>query len=108
MQVSKMEWSKTEKEAAQAAFETAYRREIDALIETVSEKAGAIATLDDLWQLHDFLSARRHDIDGKYDDQPSSLMFVFARLVKENWLQIDELEGLNKDKLAKIVALSRM
>ncbi|WP_317616809.1 hypothetical protein [Nostoc sp. PA-18-2419] len=108
MQVSDTEWSTTEKQLAQAIFKRAYEREINALIEEVRAKASAIAELDDMWRLHDFLSARRHDIDGKYDYRYSVLIFVFARLVKEGWLSLDELNELNKDKLTKIAALARM
>lgn len=107
-QVSDIEWSKAEKRVAQQAFERAYAREIDALIKTVCTKAGAIAELDDVWRLNDFLNARRHDIDGKYDYRDSVLIFVFARLVKEGWLRLEELEGLSKDKLTKVAALTRM
>jgi len=35
-------------------------------------------------------------------------MIVFARPVKEGWLQPQELEGLDPSKRAKIAALSRM
>jgi hypothetical protein len=108
MLVSEIEWSKTEKKVAQAAFEKAYTREIDALIKEVREKASTIAALDDTWQLHDFLSARRHEIDGKYDYRYSVLIFVFARLIQEGWLHLNELEGLEKDKLTKVAALARM
>ncbi|MCP6760712.1 MAG: hypothetical protein NHB32_18640 [Fischerella sp. CENA71] len=107
-QVSDVEWSKTEKEVAKQAFERAYEREIDTLIKEVREKTSAIAELDHIWQLHNFLSARRHEIDGKYDYRYSVLIFVFARLVKEGWLQLDELKGLNTDKLTKIAALTRI
>jgi len=108
MTVSDAEWSNTEQKVAQAAFERAYKREIDALMKQVRAQASAIAQLDDMWTLHDFLSARRHDIDGKYDYRYSVLIFVFARLVKEGWLQLDELQGLNADKLTKVAALARM
>lgn len=108
MQVSTTEWSKTEQKVAKEAFEKAYERETEALKKTVREQAGAIAELDDVWRLHDFLSARRHDIDGKYDYRDSVLIFVFARLVKEGWLHLDELDRLDADKLAKIAALARM
>jgi hypothetical protein len=108
MQVTDTEWSNTEKKVAQAAFEKAYKREIDALIKEVREQASAITELDDMWRLHDFLSARRHDIDGKYDYRYSVLIFVFSRLIKEGWLNLDELEGLATDKLTKIAALTRM
>ena len=97
-----------EKEAAQEAFNKAYGREIAALIQKVRTEAGAIAELDDLWHLNDFLSARRHELDGKYDYRYSGLLFIFASLVKDGWLQIEELQNLSRDKLAKISALARM
>ena len=108
MQVSEAEWSNTEKKVATDAFDRAYKREIDALISEVRVQASALAQLDDLWSLHDFLSARRHEIDGKYDYRYSVLIFVFARLVKEGWLHLDELQGLDTDKLTKVAALARM
>ncbi|WAL62825.1 hypothetical protein [Thermocoleostomius sinensis] len=108
MQVSDVEWSQAEQTIAKAAFEKAYEREMNALIEQVRGQASTIETLKDVWQLHDFLSAKRHDMDGKYDYQYASLIFVFATLVKEGWLYLDELEGLAADKLMKVAVLSRM
>jgi len=107
-QVSNTQWSETEQKIAKTAFDKAYQREIEALLELVREKSSTITQLEDLWHLHDFLSARRHDIDGKYDYEYSMLVFVFARLVKEQWLHLDELQGLSPDKLAKVAALSHM
>lgn len=108
MQVSEVQWSKTEKEIARSAFDRAYEREINTLIQAVTEKAKTISQVSEIWQLHDFLSTKRHEIDGKYDYRYSGLIFVFARLIKEKWLAIDELKGLEADKLAKISALMRM
>jgi Photoprotection regulator fluorescence recovery protein len=108
MTVSDIEWSKKEQELAQKVFKKAYLRETGALIEEVRQRAGAIAELDQIWRLHDFLSARRHDLDGKYDDRYSGLLFVFSRLIKEGWLNLEELEGLDTDKLTKVAALARM
>jgi hypothetical protein len=106
--VSDITWSKTEQEIAKKAFEKAYEREIKALIQEVREQASGIREVDDMWCLHDFLSARRHELDGKYDYRYPGLIFVFANLVREGWLQLDELEGLNADKLTKVSALTRM
>ena len=106
--VSDIEWSTAEKEIARLAFEKAYQREITALIQVVREQAGEITKLDDIWLLHDFLSARRHDIDGKYDPRDSLLIFTFAQLVKEGWLHLDELKGLNAEKISKVSVLTRM
>jgi Photoprotection regulator fluorescence recovery protein len=108
MQVTDTEWSQTEQDIAQAAFNKAYDREINALIKEINEKASVISHIEDIWGLHDYLSARRHDIDGKYDYRHSVLIFVFARLLKEGWLQLDELEGLEASKIRKVTALSRM
>ncbi|MFZ4640675.1 MAG: hypothetical protein ACOYMP_09785 [Nodosilinea sp.] len=106
--MSDLSWSNAEKEIAQTAFEKAYGREIAVLIQEVRAQAACLSELDDLWQLHDFLSTKRHDVDGKYDYRYSVLVFVFSRLVKEGWLHLDELAGLEQSKLSKIAALARM
>lgn len=108
MQMSDFEWSEAEKQVAQKAFAKAREQEIDALIQDVRERASTTLKIDDVWQLHDFLSARRHEIDGKYDYRYSVLVFVFAQLVREGWLQLKELEGLKADKLTKITLLAQM
>lgn len=108
MKVSKIEWSKTEETVAKSAFDKAYTREINTLISEVRTKAGHVVLLDDIWQLHDYLSAKRHEIDGKYDYSDSARIFVFAQLVKEGWLSLNELEGLDKEKLSKVAALTHM
>ena len=108
MQVSNSEWTDSEKKIAETAFNQAYKREIDALLKQVREQASTIVELNDLWRLHDFLSARRHEIEGKYDYQYSAMLFIFAELVKEGWLHLSELEGLDQAKLSKVTALARM
>ncbi|MBW4626052.1 MAG: hypothetical protein KME49_11250 [Brasilonema octagenarum HA4186-MV1] len=108
MQVSEAEWTDTEKNIARAAFDQAYKREVEALLKQVREQASTLVELSDLWRLHDFLSARRHEVEGKYDYQYPVLLFVFAGLVKEGWLHLNELEGLDKEKLSKIAALARI
>lgn len=108
MQTSELQWTDQEQSIAQAAFNQAYQREIQALVQVVREQASSIASTEDIWRLHDFLSARRHELDGKYDDRESALLFVFSSLVKEGWLSLDELKGLDSAKLSKITALTRM
>lgn len=108
MQVSEAEWTDVEKKVARSAFEQAYEREIAALLKQVRDEAAMIAELGELWRLHDFLSTRRHEIEGKYDYRYSVLLFVFAGLVKEGWLHLNELEGLDPTKLSKVTALARM
>lgn len=107
MQHIKDGWTTTEKEIAQEMFKRAYKREIEALIKAVQERANKIADLEELWQLNDYLSARRHEIEGKYEYDYTSLLFVFAELIRDGWLQLDELEQLDREKLAKITALTK-
>ena len=108
MQADYIGWNKTEEEIGQKALKKAYEREINDLIQTVRESAIQIVRLDDLWQLNDFLSAKRHHLDGKYNYSDSMLLFILAQLIQEGWLYLDDLEGLSQNKLTKISALTRM
>jgi hypothetical protein len=108
MQGIDADWSELEKQVAEKVFLEAYKRETQALVTEICEKASLVTEIKDIWGLHDYLSAKRHDIDGKYDFDYSALIFVFAKLVKEKWLSLDDLDGLGTSKVAKIVALSRM
>ncbi|MGA0200023.1 MAG: hypothetical protein ACO3NK_13080 [Prochlorotrichaceae cyanobacterium] len=108
MSVITLEWSAQEEKIARHAFDAAYRRELHGILEQVRQVAATIASPDDLWQLHDFLSAKRHEMDGKYDYRSSMLVFVFADLIKGGWMSLDELKGIDEQKLSKISALTRM
>lgn len=108
MQASETKWTDLEKKIARGAFDKAYGREVEALLKQVREEAGSISEVEDLWRLHDFLSAKRHEVEGKYDYRYSALLFIFAELLKEGWLQISDLEGLDQNKLSKVTMLSRM
>jgi hypothetical protein len=106
MPLTETQWSPGEEKIAKTAFDIAYRREVASMMAEVQRQAQAATNPDELWKLHDFLSARRHDLDGKYDFRRSMLIFVFAQLVKEHWLELRELEGLSSDKIAKVKALA--
>lgn len=108
MQVSQSQWSVQEKNIVGAALKAAREREVRALIEVVREKASNVSSVDDIWNLSDFLNARRHYIDGKYDDSESGIMFVLSELVKEEWITLSELAGLDSEKISKISALTRV
>lgn len=100
-------WSEREQILAREAFEQAYVRAISRLIATIQTKASTLNSADSVWQLHDFLSIERHTIEGRFAFQLEGILFVFASLVKEGLLQLDELIGLDQQKLAKITAMSR-
>jgi hypothetical protein len=102
------DWSPAEHAIAQSAFEVAYKREIEALMETVIQQCGEIAELEQVWRLNDFLNSKRHEIEGKYDYREPALVFVFATLLHDGWLTMDDLVGLDSLKLEKIRAISNM
>lgn len=101
-------WTEAEQAIAKEAFQRAYDRETEALVADVKRRLATLSELDDIWNLHDYLSARRHSIDGKYDYRYSILLFVFSQLLKEGWLGLTDLEGLEPEKLKKVSALARM
>jgi len=108
MQQSDVHWSSEDKQIALAAIKKAYNQEVEKLIATIRENAGAVSQLDEVWQLHDYLSAKRHELDGRYDERESFLMFTLSQLIKDDLLDISELAALEPAKKAKVRVLSRM
>lgn len=102
------QWSQEEKRIADTALKKAYKQETEALIANIRKNAANVTQLEDVWQLHDFLSAKRHDIDGKYDDREDFLMFTLSKLIKTGLLDKSDLQGLATDKQAKVTVLTRM
>jgi hypothetical protein len=98
-------WSKTEKKIARVAFDKAYQRECSDLIEKIHTKAGEITGPDNIWRFHDYLTEKRDEIDKKYDYRYSKLILVFARLVKDGWLDFKDLKGLAENKIDRIESL---
>ena len=108
LEVSKNKFSEIEENIAKQALQTAHQREVSALISQVRDRANTITELEDLWYLHDLLSTKRYEIDGKYVYNCSTLVFDFARLVQEGWLNLDDLSGFPAAMLSKISVLARM
>lgn len=101
-------WTEAETELCRRAFDRAYRRAVAGVIAALKQRAGSVESVDALWELHDFLSIQRHELEGRFDFRLEGLLFVFASLVKDGLLSLEELEGLDREKLAKIAAMSRM
>jgi hypothetical protein len=100
-------WSDAEQGIARTAFETAYSRAVTRLVASVQTQASSLSDASSVWALHDFLSIERHTIEGRFDFRLDGILFVFASMVKDQLLQLEELEGLTADKLAKVSAMSR-
>lgn len=97
-----LHWSPAEKAVARKAFESALKREFEALITETKKMAAAIKESDDVWELENHLTRRRKKIDRVYDYRYSVLLDVFGYLVREGRLRTEELNGLTEDKLACI------
>src|ERR1035441_4836830 len=76
-------WSKSEKAIARTAFDAALGRELQEVIQEAKRMANGIQKSSDLWELEQYLTERRKEIDRKYDYRYSQLTHVlrdtFAR-----------------------------
>ena len=61
-----------------------------------------MATLSDIWAIEDDLRRQRRTLDELFDYRYSQLLFVFAQLIGEGYLDEGRLAGLSDDKLAII------
>jgi hypothetical protein len=97
-----LHWSPSEKKIARTAFDSALAREKAATRMAVEEILKRSDDLDQIWDIHDFLSDKRREFRGKYDYRYSVLIWVFGRLLHEQWLIESDLTGLATDKLELI------
>ena len=100
-------WSKSEKAIARTAFDAALGRELHEVIQEAKRMANGIQTSSDLWDLEQYLTERRKQIDRKYDYRYSQLTLVFGRLLYENRLSEEDLRGLREDKMKSIRSLAK-
>ena len=95
-------WPEAEKKAARRAFDAAVKREYAAMMGRLKGLAVKAEHPEDVWAIHDYLTEQRKMMDGKYDYRYSQLIAVFGRLLREKWIQDEELEGLSKEKIQAI------
>jgi Photoprotection regulator fluorescence recovery protein len=97
-----LKWSPSEKVIARKAFSVALEREFQALILEAKGKAARIEEPSGLWDLEQYLTERRREIDRVYDYRYSVLPLVFAELLRNGRVLEGELHGLGEDKLSWI------
>lgn len=100
------QWSKKDKEIAKQAFSTAYDRECMSLADQINNSK--IKNPEELWELQDLLWQKRKEIDQKYDYRYSVLVLVFARLVREGNLRLDELAGMSQEMIKRIKLVAEL
>jgi len=99
-------WTKKEKSVARKAFDKAYERECVSITDTIKHMINSVSTPEDLWKIQDYLSKTLRNIAKKYDFRYSMLILVLARLMKDEWIEENDLSGLDEDKISKIVDLA--
>ena len=104
---SDMTWSRSEKAIARQTFDAALKRELHELMQEAKEIAGQIKQPSDLWDLQEYLTQRRKEINHKYTYRHSHLTQVFGRLLYETRVSEEELRGFSEDKLKTIRSFAR-
>jgi len=61
---------------------------------------------EDLWKIRNYLSKTLRNIEKKYDFRYSILILVLAQLIKDEWIEENDLIGLDEYKISKIVDLA--
>ena len=95
-------WSKKEKKIVRQAFDRAYEREMRHLAEKVREMLDDNEDARAVWRILDILQEEAKETDFKYDFRYSILILIFARLLREGWLMLEDLEGISEEKIEKI------
>src|ERR1700689_552621 len=104
---SDMTWSRLEKTIARKAFGAALKRELHELMQEAKEIAGQIKQPSDLWDLQEYLTQRRKEIDQKKNYRYSHLSQVFGKLLCETRVSEEELRGFSEDKLKAIRSFAK-
>jgi Photoprotection regulator fluorescence recovery protein len=97
-----LKWSSKEKAIARRCFDRSLQQELDAAIQSTKEMAARIRQASELWELEHHLTQVRKEIDRKYEYKYSTLMLLFADLVREGKLDREDLRGLSEDKFRYI------
>ena len=94
-----LNWSAHERKAARSAFEAALSRELAEVRRGIESILRSSDDATEIWRVRDYLNEKAREIDHKYDFRYSVLIGVFAQLIAEGWLTIEELAGMDSEKL---------
>lgn len=97
-----LKWSGTEKKIAHRAFDAARDFALAKIMAEFKNKAAAVTTPSEMWDIEDYLRQRRRGIDNVLDYRYSQLCFVFAQLIVLGHLDEKQLAGLSDEKMEDI------
>jgi hypothetical protein len=101
-------WNDSEKKLAHQIFDIALKRELNLRLQVIKEKAKEATQFEDLWDIEEYLQKSRKEIDNKFDFRYSQLLLVFAVLLREGKIGIEELNGLGQSKIDKIRTIANI
>ena len=104
--MNEFKWKDSEKKIANRAFEKARTAELDEVVQSFKADAAKIDYADQLWTLIDQMRSKRYQFEQKYDYRYSILVSVLAQLLSEQRISIEDLAGLDKEKLAALTVKS--
>ena len=101
-------WSHSEKKIAQRIFRDALQRELAGVAKEAKNRVASLKEPSDLWDLENFLTRRRNEIDAQFDFRYSALPMVFATLLQNRKISESDLEGLSKEKIEFVRSLAQV
>lgn len=93
-------WSEKEKEISRQAFELAYERKCQQIIEVI--KNYELTKSDDIWKLGNFIDEQEKKVDQLFEYTYSKLILAFALFIQEGLIKSEDLAGLSEDKIENI------
>ena len=88
-----LEWSPDEKKVARKAFDAAQQDELASVMRKAKAMAEKARKASDLWNLENYLTKCRTEIDRRYDYKYSVLPEVFGRLHRERKRTREDCSG---------------
>ncbi len=95
-------WSATERKVARKAFDSAFQKECSQILSDVKKMAMDASKPPDLWDIRRYLDERLKEVERKYDYRYGVLPYLFARLLNEGWISLEDIAGLGEDKIEHI------
>ena len=93
-----LHWSPAEKKVARKAFDHALQAALARVMAEFKTRANAASSPSEMWEIEDYLRRQRREIDETFDYRYSQLILVFARLIREGYLDENLLAGLSEEK----------
>jgi hypothetical protein len=94
-----LKWSESEKKLSRSVYDAALKAELAEILAEFKLKAVSVSTVEEMWDVEEYLVHQRREIDSKYDYRYSQLLFVFGRLIREGRVLAAQLSGLSPEKL---------